>query len=143
MRQRGEKLGPLIIESQNDSELVSPPGGDLNSESNSMNPKWTVHDSKRSSNRWLWDAESSHSGYVVIRDNFHPGWKAFLDGREVKVYRADYLNSAVAWPEGRHQLLYVFAPRSWRLGLWVSGFCGLLLLLVILVPPWRRVPFPN
>ena len=37
---------------------------------------------------------------LFLSDNFYPGWKAFVDGKEAKIYRADYTFRTVVVPNG-------------------------------------------
>ena len=57
---------------------------------------------------------------LVVSETFYPGWKAFLDGQEIKIYRANYAFRAVFIPRGEHQLRMVYDPISFKLGSWLS-----------------------
>jgi uncharacterized membrane protein YfhO len=57
---------------------------------------------------------------LFISETFYPGWKAFLDGKEIKIYRADYAFKAFFIPEGEHQLKLIYDPWSFKLGGWLS-----------------------
>jgi len=48
-------------------------------------------------------------GFFVRLENFHRGWKAFIDGRETRVYRANYAFQAVRVPKGEHTILFKFS----------------------------------
>lgn len=54
-------------------------------------------------------------GYVVLNDVWHPSWAAELDGEPAPVLRANVMFRAVAVPEGRHEVRFVFRPLE---GLW-------------------------
>ena len=47
---------------------------------------------------------ADRSALVLVRIPFDPGWHARLDGREVPVIPADYLDQGVLVPPGRHVL---------------------------------------
>jgi len=68
---------------------------------------------------------------LVLRDRFHPEWHAWVGEKELKIYRADFLNPAVILPAGHHTLRYEFRPVSFFLGLAVSGLSMLSVLAVI------------
>jgi uncharacterized membrane protein YfhO len=67
---------------------------------------------------------------LVLSEIFYPaGWKAYLDGQETRIYRADYLLRAVYLPAGDHRISFLFRPWTFRAGLWIS----ILFLLGIMV----------
>lgn len=59
-------------------------------------------------------------GFLVLLDSWYPGWKAYVDGRETEVLRANYAFRAVALSAGRHDVEFVFEPMSFRIGAAVS-----------------------
>lgn len=54
-------------------------------------------------------------GYVVLNDVFHPAWTAEVDGEPSPILRANVMFRAVAIPEGRREVRFVFRPLQ---GLW-------------------------
>ena len=74
-------------------------------------------------------ADMKRGGIVVLRDVFHPGWRAELDGEEVPILRADYVFRAVRVPAGLHRVEFAFRPRSFFVGARVSGVSWGLVLL--------------
>ncbi len=55
-------------------------------------------------------------GFVVLSDQFYPGWRAYVDGRESPIYRANYLFRAVPVPAGEHVVEFTYQPVSVGLG---------------------------
>ena len=53
---------------------------------------------------------SSGPAFVVLRENYHPGWKAVVDGNPAPVYRADYLFFGVPVSPGSHTVVFEFDP---------------------------------
>jgi hypothetical protein len=74
------------------------------------------------------DVETSSPGFLILGDTFFPGWKAFVDGKEVPVYRADYLLKAVAVEKGNHRVVFVYQPLSFRMGLVLTIISGVIIL---------------
>jgi hypothetical protein len=73
------------------------------------------------SNRVALETEISSPAYLSIAESYFPGWRAWVDGEEAKVIRANYAYQAVALPEpGRHRVVLKFLPAEFRIGLWVS-----------------------
>ncbi len=71
-------------------------------------------------NRVTIEAKTSRDGLLVLSDLYYNGWKAFVDGEEQAVYRADYVFRAVELPAGRHIVEFRFDPASFRIGLSLS-----------------------
>lgn len=78
---------------------------------------------------------SSPGGFWFSSEWFYPGWKAYVDGKETKVYRANYMFRAIALPPGEHEIEFVYDPWSFKLGLIISSFT-LLGLVIYLI--WHR-----
>jgi uncharacterized membrane protein YfhO len=58
---------------------------------------------------------------VVLTDTYYPGWQAWVDGRETVIKQANLAFRAVPVAAGQHQLTFEYWPRSFSLGLWLSG----------------------
>lgn len=56
------------------------------------------------------DTSSSHGGWLVLNDVWHPWWYAEVDGKELPILRANVLFRAVAVPRGRHTVRFTFRP---------------------------------
>ena len=83
-------------------------------------------------------ARLSDPGILVLTDAFYPGWKAFVDGKEQKVLRANYFFRGVELPTGDHRVEFVYDPLSFKLGLVISSLTAALLIAVPLVGWLRR-----
>jgi hypothetical protein len=73
--------------------------------------------------------QSQTPGLLFESVNYYPGWKAYLDGRETPLIRADHAFRAVYVPAGRHVLKMTFEPIDFRLGIWIgltTLICGLM-----------------
>ncbi len=73
-------------------------------------------------------AKTSARGWLFLSDTYYPGWKAFVDGKESKIYRADYTFRAVSVPAGEHSVAFVYQPDSLRWGIMITGVAFLLYL---------------
>jgi hypothetical protein len=65
-------------------------------------------------------ADAPAGGFLVLTDPYYPGWRAFVDGQEAPILRADYLFRAVALAPGSHLVRFTFAPTSFERGIWLS-----------------------
>ena len=59
-------------------------------------------------------------GVAGAGDNWFPGWKAKVDGRDVPIERVDYLFRGVRIGPGAHTVVFRYEPLSWRIGWIVS-----------------------
>lgn len=64
---------------------------------------------------------SQASSILVLTDNYYPGWKAYVDGKETEIYRANYTFRAIELPKGKHIVKFLYEPESFRIGAILSG----------------------
>ncbi len=77
---------------------------------------------------------------LVIADSYYPGWTAQIDGEDAPVLPVNAMLRGVFTPVGEHVVTLTYAPRSWRVGLWLSGMSLLgtvLLLFAVTVVRFR------
>ena len=84
------------------------------------------------SNRVVVQANLSAPGFVVLSDLYYEGWKAFVDGIEHKIFRADHILRAVQLEAGEHRIEFVFDPLSFRIGA-ITSLLTVFLVLVLTV----------
>jgi hypothetical protein len=73
------------------------------------------------------------TGMVVLSEIYDPGWRAFVDGHPVQLYRADSILRGVVVPLGHHNVVLEFKPNSLHSGLMTTS---LSLVVVLLVTSW-------
>ncbi|MDA8189877.1 MAG: YfhO family protein [Dehalococcoidales bacterium] len=83
-------------------------------------------------------ATADAPAWLVLSDTYDEGWKAYVDGRETKVYRANYVMRAVRLEAGKHEVLFRYEPASFAIGLRISIVALLLTGAVAFYPPVRR-----
>ena len=62
----------------------------------------------------------STGGILVLSDTYYPGWRAFVDGVERPILRANHVFRAVVVPTGAREVVFSYEPDSFRYGLLVS-----------------------
>lgn len=77
--------------------------------------------------------ESDFNGYLVVADQYYPGWHASLDGLDKPILRANYIQRAIALPAGKHKVVFSYKPESYRIGLLISSIALGLLALTALI----------
>ncbi|MFC2046104.1 YfhO family protein [Chloroflexota bacterium] len=88
------------------------------------------------------EADLSDDGFLVLSDTHYPGWRVYVDGREDRIYQADYLFRAVFLEEGKHVVEFRYNPLSFLIGLAITLvtaaiLCGLAV-AVLLIRRRRR-----
>ncbi|MDH4135954.1 MAG: YfhO family protein [Anaerolineae bacterium] len=59
-------------------------------------------------------------GYLVLSDTYYPGWRAYVDGEEKEVLRANYAFRAIPLKSGRHTVIFKYDPLSFKMGFAIS-----------------------
>lgn len=71
-------------------------------------------------NKAIIETSSDTPKLLFLSDNFYPGWKAYVDGIESPVLRADYTFRAVALVGGTHKVVFEYRPESFAFGAVIS-----------------------
>ncbi|HEY8477420.1 MAG TPA: YfhO family protein, partial [Chloroflexota bacterium] len=89
----------------------------------------------------LW-ARASAPAVLVLSETYYPGWRAWRDGVEVPVRRANYVVRALDLPPGEHRFEVVYDPLSFKVGAGIS-VATLLGVLAVLGVGWLKGGFPT
>jgi hypothetical protein len=82
-------------------------------------------------NKVTLNCETDDDVFLYASDTFYPGWRAYLDGHEVSIYRANLAFRAVHVPKGNHSVAFVYRPLSFYIGCCLTVI-GLLISFFIL-----------
>lgn len=88
---------------------------------------------------------SNNNSFLILTDSYDSGWEAAVDGQATEVLRADFNFRAVAVPQGIHQVVFEYKPKSFYLGIKISIisivgiFLGLLLMMCKKLPLFKRL----
>lgn len=77
-------------------------------------------------------ANMNGDGFLVLGDTWYPGWKAFVDGKETEIYQANLIFRAIALTKGEHNIKFVYAPTSFKLGYWISIISLISVVLIVI-----------
>jgi len=93
-----------------------------NPKSEIRNSKFKIQNSKfkiivYQPNKVVIEASCNKAGFLFLSDTYYPGWKAYVDKKPTKVYRANFLFRAIVLPKGNHQVEFVYFPLSFTIGL--------------------------
>lgn len=68
---------------------------------------------------------------------YEKGWKAYIDGEEAPIIRADYLLRGLQVPGGNHKISFIFAPKTVHISNLVSLIASIILVLGICFAIWK------
>ena len=87
-----------------------------------------------SGNNFLFLGDTYMTGqtdYKLI--NVHTGWKAFIDGNETKIYRANHGFRGIVVPKGEHNIEFIYEPESFYISKYLSlSFSSIIMLGLII-----------
>lgn len=84
-------------------------------------------------NKVLFEVDLNNVAFLYLSDTYYPGWRAYVDGKETKIYRANLAFRAIEVPKGKHTVVFKYVPMSFYIGLVLT-----LLGIVLCVWLWRR-----
>ena len=82
--------------------------------------------------RVIIEADLASEGYLILTDTWYPGWRAYVDGTESSIIRANLLFRAIELLAGQHRVEFSYEPGSLRIGAAISSAA----LLAIVVGLW-------
>ncbi len=89
---------------------IEPPG------ETGSTPAGTVNIEAYANTRIALNAEMQRAGWLVLSEEFYPGWHVTVDGAPANLYRADYILRAVPLTAGSHRIEMWFMPDSFVKG---------------------------
>jgi len=66
------------------------------------------------------DVDTPQDGLLYFSEEYYPAWKAYVDGKPVKIYKTDYCMRSVPVEKGKHLVEMRYESDSFRKGLTVS-----------------------
>ena len=66
------------------------------------------------------DVSMENAGFLVLLDQYYPGWKAYVDGKETEIYSTDYTFRSIYLTKGDHQVEFVYDPLSYEAGKYIT-----------------------
>ncbi len=66
------------------------------------------------------EAESRGNSMLFLSEVYYPEWKAYVDGKETKIYKAFGLFRAIYLPKGKHNIEFKWDPKIFYIGALIS-----------------------
>ncbi|NPV13803.1 YfhO family protein [candidate division WOR-3 bacterium] len=93
----------------------------------------TVRIAHYDANRIIVQASLTTPGLLILSENYHPDWKVIVNGKPAKLLQAYHTLRAVMLTEGEHQIEFRHQPRYYTLGIILTLFSTLFLIIILLV----------
>jgi membrane protein YfhO len=89
-------------------------------------------------------AQASRPSELVLSDTYYPGWHVTVNGHPAAIDRVDYMFRGVPIPAGNDDIVFTYAPESFRIG-WIVSLAAAVLTLaaVVVTLVRRRRPLPR
>ncbi len=85
---------------------------------------------KYSPNEVMLEVATNTPKFLILSDQYYPGWKAYIDAKETRIYRADLVLRAVYLENpGVHVVRFLFVPFSFRIGATITIFTMIILMI--------------
>ena len=85
--------------------------------------------------------------FAVFSEIYYPhGWEAYIDGKKTPYCKTNYALRGLAIPAGKHQVEFIFDPKSVRVGETISRYANvfaLLFVLFCLFMAWKKKNKPT
>ena len=85
---------------------------------------------------------NTKDGLAVFSDIYYAnGWKAYIDGKETPIMKADYVLRCIKIPAGNHSIEFQFKPESFYKGQKIAMVSSILIILLVLgamVPMFKK-----
>lgn len=89
------------------------------------------------------EVETSGSGWLVLRENYYPGWTAQIDGQPAEIVRTNRVFMGLSIPPGKHEVTFEFRPTQLNLGLLIAALSFTVLVILFFTNKKRRTKNGN
>ena len=87
-------------------------------------------------NKIIYKSENQKKSFIVFSEIYYPhGWRVFIDGKETKLIRVNYILRGLEVNPGDHTIEMRFEPLSYKIGdkvILASNYILLILLIIII-----------
>jgi len=80
-----------------------------------------------------YEFNSASNEFAVFSEVYYPlGWEAYIDGKKTPYVKTNYALRGLAIPAGKHNIEFIFDPKSVRVGESISRYMNILSVLIVL-----------
>lgn len=87
------------------------------------------------------EVKLASSGFLIFSQFQYPGWYAVVDGKRVKLLRANLSFYALSINNGEHKVKFIYESKPLIYGLWIAGLTLILILFTFLSKRIRKYYF--
>src|SRR3990167_8088681 len=102
---------------------------------------WEAKIVSESPNKVEIKTKTEGKGFLFLAESYYPGWEAFIDDSRTKIYPANITSQAIIIPEGDHQVIFRFKPKSLLYGITLTTISVFLLSIILLNYPFKKMSF--
>jgi uncharacterized membrane protein YfhO len=88
---------------------------------------------KYSPNRVEIETIENDKGFLVLADNYYPGWRVYVNGKEKNIVRVYYNLRGVFLPQGNSRVVFSFEPLSLTIGASITSLTLASLLIFLFI----------
>ncbi len=83
-------------------------------------------------NDLVYESEANSKQVAIFSEIYYDlGWKAYVDGKEVEYFRANYILRGLEIPQGKHKIEFKYALKSYDIGTRVQPVAVIIILLLL------------
>ena len=84
------------------------------------------------------ETSTNNDSFLVFSDSYYPGWKAYIDNNETKIYKTNGMFKGIYITEGEHIVIFKYIPTGLIIGIIVSLATIISMIITIIILFYRK-----
>lgn len=84
------------------------------------------------------NVSSDQDTFIVMAQNYYQDWRAYVDGKETKIYLSNGVIQGIDVPAGEHLIEFKYIPLSYYIGLAISCTTVVVIVIFFIVQGWKK-----